>query len=114
VFSVAPAKSAAARANDASYILKLLSDRYGSSTSRISLGTLRQRNSQLDRFDWALLIVAIEIDLRVRIPRRMVNSDRMTIGQFASRIASLPKVHASNHTLELINLLARALLSAQD
>ncbi len=107
-------KRRASTSKDVSYVVDLLRSRYGAVPPSLPLGLLRRSNPQLDRFDWSLLILAIEIDLKIRIPRRIADANRMTIAHFAAEIAALPKVSEANHTLELVTLLAQALLSAED
>jgi hypothetical protein len=79
-----------------------------------SLRSLRRRNPQLDQFDWSLLIICIDIDLRVNVPQRLIDADQLTIADFAKKIASLPKITETNHTLEMLTLLAQALLTVDD
>ena len=107
-------KRRASTSKDVSYVVELLRSRYGAVPSSLPLGQLRRSSPQLDRFDWSLLILATEIDLKIRIPRRLADANRMTIAQFAAEIAALPKVSEVNHTLELVTLLAQALLSTED
>ena len=99
---------------DVSHVEQLLIARYGTAPSRTSLGSLRRRNPQLDRFDWSLFIIAVAIDLKVRIPPRLIDANRMTMAQFAKKVVSLPKVTDVNYTLEMLTLLAQALLNADD
>lgn len=107
-------RRASSASNEVSYVVELLRSRYGAAPPRLPLGQLRHSNPHLDRFDWSLLILAIEIDLKIRIPRRLSDANRMTLGKFATEIAALPKVSEANHTLELVTLLAQALLSVED
>ncbi len=107
-------KQLAPSANDVSYVTQLLGVHYGAALSSTSLGSLRRKNPQLDRFDWLLLIVALEIDLKVRVPQRLIDANRVTIAQFARKIASMPKVTEVNHTLEMLKLLAQGMLGADD
>ncbi len=101
-------------AKDVSYVMELLRSRYGAVASSLSLDQLRRSNPQLDRFDWSLLVLVIEVDLKIRIPRRLSDARRMTVAHFAAEIAALPKVVEVNHTLDLLTLLAQALLGADD
>ena len=87
----------------------MLSAHYGAAPPNTTLGALRRRNPQLDRFDWLLLVIAIEIDLKVRLPARLIEAERKTLGEFAGTIASLPKVDSADHTLEMLTLLSQAL-----
>ena len=87
----------------------MLSARYGTAAPNTTLGALQRRNPQLDRFDWLLLVIAIEIDLKVRLPARLIEAERKTAGDFARAIASLPKVDSAGHTLEMLTLLSQAL-----
>ena len=96
--------------DDASVVIHMISSRYGAAPPNTLLGSLRRSNPQLDRFDWMLLIVGIEIDLKVRLPSRLIEADRKSIAQFAHAIATLPKVTSSSHTLDTLALLAQALL----
>ena len=97
-----------------SYVSQLLSARYGPAPSGTTLGSLRLRNPHLDRFDWSLFIIWLEIDLKVRIPPRVIDDNRMTIAQFARKVVSLPKVTEVNYTLDMLTMLAQALLSVDD
>ncbi len=97
--------------NGVSTVTQMLNARYGSAPSNTTLGALRRRNPQLDRFDWLLLVISIEIDLKVRVPARLIESERKTLAQFAKAIASLPRVNSASHTLEMLTLLSQALMS---
>jgi hypothetical protein len=107
-------KRRASASRDVSYVVELLRSRYGAAPPSVSLEQLRHSNPQLDRFDWSLLILVIEIDLKIRIPRRLSDANRMTIGKFAAEIATLPKVAEASYTLDLITMLTQALLSADN
>lgn len=100
--------------SDVSHIVQLLGHRYGTSPLSSSLRSLRRRNPQLDSFDWSLLIICIEIDLRVNVPQRLIDADQLTIAEFAKKITLLPKVTETNHTFELLTLLTQALLAVDD
>ncbi len=104
----------ASTANDVSHIVQLLGHRYGTSPLSTSLRSLRRRNPQLDQFDWSLLIICIDIDLRVSVPQRLIDADQLTIADFAKKIASLPKITETCHTLEMLTVLAQALLNVDD
>ena len=96
--------------DDATKVTRLLGACYGTAPTNTTLGSLRRRNPHLDRFDWLLLVIAIEIDLKVRLAPRLIEADRLTIAKFAKAVAVLPKVSTATHTLDMLTLLAQALL----
>ncbi len=97
--------------NDASIVVQVLSARYGSVSRNTKLSSLRRQNPQLDRFDWLLLVIAIEIDLKVHLPSRLIEAEGMTVSEFARAIAALRKVSSRAHTLDTVTLLAQALMT---
>jgi hypothetical protein len=104
-------KERAKVSNDASIVVQIVSARYGSVPGNTKLSSLRRQNPQLDRFDWLLLVIAIEIDLKVRLPARLIEAEGMTVSEFARAIAALRKVSSRAHTLETVTLLAQALIA---
>ena len=97
-----------------SRVVQHLHRRYGVATPTTTLRTLLRRNPQWDRFDWSLFVVSLEIDLRVDIPQRLADAHHLTIAAFSKKIATLPKVERPDHTLEMLTLLAHAILTADE
>jgi len=87
---------------------------FGSAPASTEIQALRRRNPGLDRFDWLLFIMSLEIDLKVRIPQRLVEPRAQSVAQFANAIAALRKVTSEDHTLDTLRLLASALLGEGD
>jgi hypothetical protein len=83
-------------------------------TASTTLRTLLRRNPQWDRFDWSLFVVSLEIDLRVEIPQRIADAHQLTVATFAKKVAALPRVAAPDYTLQILTLLAQAVLSADE
>jgi len=95
-------------------VVSRLANFYGSTVINTDIQALRRRKPELDRFDWLLLIMSLEIDLRVRVPQRLVEPKAQSVAQFAKAIAALPKVTSEQHTLDELQLLASVLLGDGD
>jgi hypothetical protein len=102
-----------ATAGDELHVVRLLEARYGGATPGTRLTTLFKRNPQLDDLDWSLLVTSIEIDLRVHMSPRLLQTKLWTLGQFARAVAALPKVANQLHTLELLTIVSEQLLATQ-
>jgi len=94
----------------ADFIVAQLGRVYGNAPASTRIRVLRSRSPQLDQFDWLLLVMSLEIDLKVRIPPRLVEPKDLSIARFAKSVAALPKVESPQHTLESLEFLAHALL----
>jgi hypothetical protein len=90
-------------------VLRRLGKLYGNPPRTARIDTLCS-SSKLDEFDWLLLIMSLEIDLKVHVPTRLIHPKRLTVAQFAAAIAVLPRVDSEAHTLETLQFLAAALL----
>lgn len=93
----------------AAQVLRRLGKLYGNPPRTARIDTLCS-SSKLDEFDWLLLIMSLEIDLKVHVPTRLIHPKRLTVAQFAAAIAALPRVDSEAHTLETLQFLAAALL----
>jgi len=93
----------------AAQVLRRLGKLYGNPPRTARIDTLCS-SSKLDEFDWLLLIMSLEIDLKVHVPTRLIHPKRLTVAQFATAIAALPRVDSEAHTLETLQFLAAALL----
>ena len=93
----------------AAQVLRRLGKLYGNPPRTARIDTLCS-SSKLDEFDWLLLIMSLEIDLKVHVPTRLIHPKRLTAAQFAAAIAALPRVDSEAHTLETLQFLAAALL----
>ena len=90
-------------------VLRRLGKLYGNPPRTARIDTLCS-SSKLDEFDWLLLIMSLEIDLKLHVPTRLIHPKRLTVAQFAAAIAALPRVDSEAHTLETLQFLAAALL----
>jgi hypothetical protein len=108
------AKRPASNNADALRVAQMLSRVFGAAPASTDIQALRRSNPGLDRFDWLLFIMSLEIDLKVRIPQRLVEPKAQSIAQFAKAIAALRKVTSEDHTLDTLRLLASALLGDGD
>ena len=94
----------------AAKVVRQLGGLYGNPPKTARIDTLCRSSSKLDEFDWLLLIMSLEIDLKVHVPTRLIHPKRLTVAQFAAAIAALPRVDSEAHTLETLQFLAAALL----
>jgi len=91
----------------------LLKGAFGDFTPKQTLGSIFKKAPAFGRFEWMLTILAIEIDLRVDIPERTSDNHRLSVEDFVTRVAKLPKVESKTYTLDSLVLLAQALLTLE-
>jgi hypothetical protein len=95
-------------------VLQLISAALGPLVPQVSLRRQLHNSPSFDGFDWSLVVLAIEIDLRVMIPPSLATAFRLTARQFAEKVAALPRTENPSYTLDALKLLAHALLTADD
>lgn len=94
----------------AAVVLQRIGKVFGNPPKGTRIASLYRGKQQLDEFDWLLLIMSLEIDLKVRVPPRLLNPKNLTVAQFAQKVAGLPCVDSDDHTLQTLQFLAGALL----
>lgn len=97
--------------NDESQVIALLKGALGDVDTKQTLGKIATDTPAFGSFEWMLTILAIEIDLRVDIPEPLSDNRKLTLQQFAAKVAALPKVASKTFTLDSLVLLAQALLT---
>ncbi len=78
------------------------------------LSALRAARPDFSGLDWAVLLLALEVELRIEIPERMGQAKRLSLRDFAKRVAALSPVERVSFTFERLQLLTEALLAVDE
>jgi hypothetical protein len=79
-------------------------------TTETKLADLLQEPDGLGDLDWVLVVLSLEIDLRVNVPEKLAESHKLTIGEFAAKVAALPEQDDPYWTLNRLSTLTDAIL----